>query len=429
VAAPLLGADQATGDRTVDELLEASMVESAGPDRYRVHDLARLFAAGKLAADPQAERDAARARLDDFLLITTIGAGLTFEIEQSGLPWTGGRHLSGRDEAGRWLAREVAHWLAALRGAAQRGAHRLVVHAAEALHWYSDRHHAPEVWPELFALGVRSARAAGLPIDEARQRNYLGWAHSVCEGLVSAAVEEHRSALRLARDTGDRREQAWSLMYLGQLGVRAEPAEAVRRCTEAVVLMSATGSGIGTAQARFYLGLVLHEAGRYAEADEEFRAAEAGHLSPSDQDGPDGTVASGLAAVRAWYAKNLLHVGRPALALRTALRAADGFRAQRNQRGLARVLLTAAQADVQRGDVWAAVRRLDVAADFFADLAATAFEVEALLTAAELYERVGQLEQAAAVRRRMQALAARIEGDQRSRPQDGARGRDMPETG
>ena len=140
-------------------------------------------------------------------------------------------------------------------------------------------------------------------------------------------------------------------------------------------------------------------------------------------DDPAGQVAGGLAFVRLWRAKYLLPMGRPALALTTALRAADGFRAQRNQRGLARALLTAAQADAQRGDFRSAVRRLDVAADFFADLAATDFEAEALLTAAELYDRAGQPEQAEAVRTRAYDLASRIEGGRGRQLQERALGR------
>jgi hypothetical protein len=78
---------------------------------------------------------------------------------------------------------------------------------------------------------------------------------------LSAAAAEHRAAFELARRVGDPREQAWSLMYLGRLGVRDDGEEAVRQCSEAVRLMSGADGGLGTAQARFYLAVVLHEAG------------------------------------------------------------------------------------------------------------------------------------------------------------------------
>lgn len=433
LAAPLLDVDPATADGTMDELVEASMVEPAGPDRYQLHDLARLFAAGKLAGDPPAERDAARHRLDDFLLVTTIQAGSCFELDDAVRARLrtrpGGRSWSDPDEAARWLAREPAHWLAALQSAAQRGRHDLAVDVAEALHWYSDRFYAPELWPAVFSFGVQAAQAGHLLPEEAQQRNYLGWARHVCQGQLSAAAAEHRAAFELARRVGDPREQAWSLMYLGRLGVRDDAEEAVRQCSEAVRLMSGADGGLGTAQARFYLAVVLHEAGRYAEAEGEFQAAEAGHLSRLSGGDPGEQVSGGLAFIRLWWARNLLQVGRPVLALRTAQRAAEVFRTQRNQRGLARALLTAAEADAQRGDIRAAVRRLDVAADLFADLGATDFEAEALLVAAELYERVGRRDQARAVRDRAFALAGRIEGQRGRRLQERALGAQMPEIG
>ncbi|WP_166435877.1 ATP-binding protein [Cellulomonas shaoxiangyii] len=416
LSAPLLGTGRCAADGPLDELVEASLIESTGPDRYRLHDLTRIFAACKLTADPASERDAARLRLDDFVLVTTIRAGAHFDADETVQTrlrrWDGGWTPGSRDEAARWLALESAQWLASLHRAAHEGRYALVVDVCEAMHWYSDRHHAAEVWPQVFTLGVQAARAGGLRAHEAQQRNYLGWALHICAGRRTAAVAEHESARAIAREAGDRKEEAWALMYLSWLQVREEPDEAIARCRDAVRLMAGARHVQGTAHARFYLGVVLHEAGRFAEAEDELREAEDGHLAQLVADGADVQAADGLGFVRLWRARNLLRLDSPQPALRKAQEAADGFREQRNPRGLARALLAAAEADAQQGDLRGAIRRLDVAADLFAQLAATRFEAESLLVAADLYERVGRRDRALATWERASELAAQIEGEQ-----------------
>ncbi len=63
VAAPLLDCDQPAAEETVDRLVDAQLLEVAGPGvsgetRYRFHDLLRLFARERLSADEPAQHAA-----------------------------------------------------------------------------------------------------------------------------------------------------------------------------------------------------------------------------------------------------------------------------------------------------------------------------------------------------------------------------------
>ncbi|WP_213453735.1 ATP-binding protein [Rhizomonospora bruguierae] len=409
LAGPLIDVDAATAENILDELLEASLVEPAGADRYRLHDLLKLFAARKLEQlDPPAERERATDRLIKFILATAIRAGAFFEVDDAVTArlrrWRGGRPLRTRTEAAHWLAMAAPHWLDALKRAAARGWHRMVVDVGEAMHWYSDIHFQPDIWPQVFALSTAAARAGGLRAEEATQRNYLGWALKDCQGRPAEAMAEHEAALSLARDLGDLREQAWSLLYIGSLHHVGGATGGVDECRAALELMTKVGDRMGTATARHYLGAALHSMGQYTEAAEQLRQAGEYWRSQLRHDGPDGTMASALTYCLLWRARTLTALGVTREAVRLADEVVARFRAQQNSRGIARALLCAAKAESQAGDLAATLTRLDAVAEVSAQVGGL-FEAESLLAAADLYERVGEQQRAAANRAKALSLS------------------------
>ena len=63
-ATALAGLDEPTVTAALERLVDAHLVESPAPDRYRLHDLLRLFATERLAAEePPDDRDACLMRL------------------------------------------------------------------------------------------------------------------------------------------------------------------------------------------------------------------------------------------------------------------------------------------------------------------------------------------------------------------------------
>lgn len=137
-----------------------------------------------------------------------------------------------------------------------------------------------------------AARAGGLRAEGAAQRNYLGWAIKICQRRPAGAMAEHEKALRLARDPDDPRGQAWSLMYLGILRLDGDVAGAVEERRQALELMVDVADQAGTAVAREYLGFALFTMRRHAEADEQFRLAEAYFRERVRCDGPVGGASS-----------------------------------------------------------------------------------------------------------------------------------------
>jgi transcriptional regulator with XRE-family HTH domain/tetratricopeptide (TPR) repeat protein len=256
LAAVLAGTGPADAEDALDELDELALLEPAPGGRYRFHDLVRLFARERLATeDPPADRDAAAARMQDWLLDVAVVAGRWHEPEYG--PPADGRvgavSLASAAEATGWLQAEGENWFAALRSAAAAGRSARVVEVAEAMHWFSDHWTYWGHWDEVFRLSSTAAAALGDPAEEARQLNYLSWAQSVqgdpTTGLATAGRARERAA-----SAGDRTQLAWAHFYVAlahrDLG-RAEASGVEARTSAA--LFESLDDQVGWAQAAAYV--------------------------------------------------------------------------------------------------------------------------------------------------------------------------------
>ncbi|MEU9124210.1 BTAD domain-containing putative transcriptional regulator [Streptomyces sp. NPDC048506] len=121
-SAALLDLDLDSAEDLIESLVDASLLESAAPGRYRFHDLVRLYARACAERDeqPPAERDAARSRLLDFYLATSAcvyalerpGDRLVDHVEAARYP---GLTFNDRTEALEWLFAEARCLLACAR--------------------------------------------------------------------------------------------------------------------------------------------------------------------------------------------------------------------------------------------------------------------------------------------------------------------------
>jgi tetratricopeptide (TPR) repeat protein len=268
LVAAVAGTDEETAAVALEELVEAGVLLTIG-DRYQFHDLVRLYAQERLdAEEQQACRTAAHDQMVGWLLRRTRQAGAMFEP-------VGGRADSPFDDdraAAYWLDRESGNWLAALRDAARRGRHADVVAVARALHWYSDANSHRHSWDEIFSLGVAAAQAAGSPRDEAVLLNFLGWARYFCRDRNTQGLAALGRALELARQIGDRREEAWALTYTAAILIRiGRGGSAIDHCRRAVGLFREIGYALGEHSAASAQGGALAALGRFAEAAELHR--------------------------------------------------------------------------------------------------------------------------------------------------------------
>ncbi|GGZ39125.1 hypothetical protein GCM10010387_36520 [Streptomyces inusitatus] len=203
-------------------------------ERYRFHDLLRLFAAERLAADDDpATREEALDRTARWMLARATTAALHFDAERHSAPAGDPDPVTApadRDQARAWLEAERDQWLAALDHTHTAGHHRQVLDTAEAMHWFSDlAQHWPQ-WTDVFRHSSDAARTLASPHEEATHLNYLAWAHSICAHNPPAALEAADAALTAARACGDPLQTGWALAYgAGALRRLGRTDEAIAR--------------------------------------------------------------------------------------------------------------------------------------------------------------------------------------------------------
>ncbi|MFE2583864.1 helix-turn-helix domain-containing protein [Streptomyces sp. NPDC059378] len=267
-----------------EELTDAGLLQSdPSAERYRFHDLLRLYAAEQVEAeDGPAVRDTALDRTTHWMLRRATAAALHFDVDHDRKAPSGDpdpdEAPATRQDARAWLEAERAQWLAALRRAHDTGRHRQVVDTAEAMHWFSDLNQHWEQWVEVFRRSSDSARALGSRREEAVHLNYLAWAHNLCVHDPRAALVSADAALAAARDSADALQEGWALGYgAGALQRQGRTEEAHTRLREAARCLASQDSP----QARLAeltilntLGTLLREIGRPAEALDIHRRSE-----------------------------------------------------------------------------------------------------------------------------------------------------------
>ncbi|MFF0623374.1 helix-turn-helix domain-containing protein [Streptomyces sp. NPDC004296] len=233
--------------RCAEDLVDAGLLEPHPlAERYRFHDLLRLFATEQADTDDDtAARRQAQDRTAWWVLRRARAAALHFDADhQQARPHEDPDTAlapADRDQARAWLEAERHQWLAALHHSGAAGRHRQVIDTAEAMHWFSDLTQHWDLWVEVFRRSVDAARALGSRQEEAVHLNYLSWAHNTCAQDHQAALSTAEQALAAAREVGDALQTGWALGYaaaaLHRLGRSTESIAWLRdsaACLEAV---------------------------------------------------------------------------------------------------------------------------------------------------------------------------------------------------
>ncbi|MFJ9080459.1 tetratricopeptide repeat protein [Streptomyces sp. NPDC102278] len=285
IAALLADLPVRQAERCAERLTAAGLLQPhPTADRYRFHDLLRLFAAERLAEeDDPAHITAARLRSDRWTLRRAAAAARCFDTG----PRPGAQPDPDpdpatapvdRERARSWLEAERAQWFAALGRAHAAGLHRQVVDTADAMHWFSDRTPHWELWAQVFGWAVSAARALGGGRDEAVHLNHLAWAYSMCLYDHPAALSSAEAALAVAREAADQLQTGWALGYAaGALHRLGRTDESIARLRQAADHLRRTGEEGRLAEltALNTLGHHLREAGRAGEALVIHRRSEA----------------------------------------------------------------------------------------------------------------------------------------------------------
>ncbi len=271
VAAALLDQPPASAEDALDDLIGARLVETAGSGngtggQYRLHDLIRVFARERLAADePSAEQTAALER--------ALGA-LSYLADAARRRYYGGDYMRIPSDAPRWpLPRPLVQEL-----------------VADPLAWY-ERERAALV------AGVRQAARAGLT--------------GLCWSLAFNAAtlfevrayfddwrETHDIALQATRQAGHVRGQAVMLYARGSLFLQQQRHELARRdLTAAAQLFQDAGDEQGWAQVTGQIAFLDRIGGRLDDATGRFEQALGIFRSTGDEVGAASTL-RGLAMIK-----------------------------------------------------------------------------------------------------------------------------------
>lgn len=212
MASVLQGMDPVQATSRLDELVDLGLVESLVGDRYRLHDLLRIFASDRLTQEEAPGLvSARRERLEDWILESAMCAARSYAGDAND---TGAAGYRPAPAAREWLLAESSYWIDGIRGAALRARHTEVSLLVDALREFSDRETVGVDWWTLLELGTASARLAG----DGRTLARLLCARSDWQlrtrgdaALARASAEE---AVRVSEEIGDDREFACALIQL-----------------------------------------------------------------------------------------------------------------------------------------------------------------------------------------------------------------------
>jgi tetratricopeptide (TPR) repeat protein len=238
-AAALFGVPEYSAQDALEVLVDTHLLESVAPDRYRFHDLLRVYAAERAAAGlPAAERDAAVARLLSWYMRTADAAATAVSPYRYNIPLDPADadptplSFGTAEEALAWYDSEHANLVAATRQAAASGMHDIA--------W--------RLPPSLFSIFNRHGN----------------WAD---------CIAANRIALDCARAAGNRRGEAWVLNTLGDaLGVTGHP-DGISYLEGSLAIRREIGDRMGEAQAANNVADAYHGLGRTNEALELYRRA------------------------------------------------------------------------------------------------------------------------------------------------------------
>jgi len=201
MASAIHDSDPGHGSDLLDELVDLGLVESLGGERYRLHDLLRIFASDRLRWEEAEDSFAAkRDRLLQWTLDTTASAGESYERDAR----THGASGYVPDPAARrWLLTESAYWTDGIREAARLGRHDDVCRVVDAVLDFSSRVAAGVDWTALMQLAVTSARIEGDAAVIARFLDALAAGQLNTLGEVEQARATALEGLHIAQAMGD----------------------------------------------------------------------------------------------------------------------------------------------------------------------------------------------------------------------------------
>ncbi|MFI8996193.1 BTAD domain-containing putative transcriptional regulator [Streptomyces sp. NPDC053542] len=319
-AAALLDMDVDEAEELIESLVDASLLESAAPGRYRFHDLVRLYARACAERDehPPSERTAALSRLLDFYLASaarmyalerpgdrlvdhmesTRYPGLEFEDRAVALEWlfseAGCLLACAQQSTGADTVRRAADLLLLTKDLAESGAdarqhdqaNTTLLAAARAL---GDQHAQARIHTSLAYIRTlagrlddadehaKSAMLLGLATNDPISSSYAPNDRGIIAGAQGrhADAEAYLSqALTAFRDDRNQQSEASALCNLSRVHLDTGRVDsAIELAEEGVAIYRRIGATRRLANGMYALALAFTAAGRLEDAAQQLNAA------------------------------------------------------------------------------------------------------------------------------------------------------------
>jgi DNA-binding SARP family transcriptional activator len=237
-AAALFGTPEYLAEDALETLVDAHLLESTTADRYKFHDLLRVYSSERAVADlSESDRGAAVGRLLRWYMRTSDAAGTAVAPHRYNIPLEpvgdpAPLSFAGVDDALSWYDSERVNLVAATRQASSVDLHEVA--------W---RLPAP-----LFRIFETRGNWADL-------------------------VTTHRMALDSARHVGNRQGEAWVLTNLGEALARTGDSEGIGCLEQALAISREVGDRRGESRAANNLADAYTRLGRSEEAIDLLRRA------------------------------------------------------------------------------------------------------------------------------------------------------------
>jgi tetratricopeptide (TPR) repeat protein/transcriptional regulator with XRE-family HTH domain len=275
-AAALLGLCDARAELVLEALVDTHLLDSPEPDRYRMHDLIRLYAAERAAAeeDDAARADAAR-RLLGWYTASAADAHRVLSPQSRAVPLDGidppscpAAAFAARAEALDWCERERANLVAAVLQAAELGLGQLSWKLAAGMLGFFSARRYPADWTATHLAALGAARAAEDPVGEAWMQNNLGFVYFYWPQTERKALACFERSLEIRIQLGDRIGEAIALNNLGTAAHRlGENTRAVLALGRAMEIREELGDRVGVLQALLNMGGVYDSEGQHERAE------------------------------------------------------------------------------------------------------------------------------------------------------------------
>jgi DNA-binding SARP family transcriptional activator len=271
-AAALIGEPEDPVADALEVLVDANLLESPAPDRYRLHDLLRAYAAERAQADdpPQTVDDAVRRVLDWYLRTADAAAGVVAPPRDRvpldpAEPGCEPLAFATAEQALDWCEQERTNLVAATRQAAAHGLHDIAWKLPVAATVSFDRLGYRAEWLATHRIALASARELGDWRAEAWVLNNIGTV--LGQQHAGDAIGYFEQALAIVHERGDRRDEARAVNNLAFCYlILGRHEEAVGPLLDSLQLQRELGRRYGEAVALCNLGEAYVELGRYDEA-------------------------------------------------------------------------------------------------------------------------------------------------------------------